>query len=312
MKLFLSFTDMQEFFRFAGLSVKMSRSCAEEAISLTATSPKKLHKYIQAKRMTLGDLGMDIVDVEMVREAMVKAFPIDIKPGLQSPIKSQREDPVNFQQKENRIVNSLYEPDPKFVFHSAGSGSFNSFNSHSSGSGSSGEHEHDHDHDRKRELDITHSNTIDAVDAVTPLNLNLNRKARNVNNPTPTESPFKKRQFNAAQQSLTQQSLNSPLHLRHSKGTNDSDVRMMSRSSTYARSPLRKDHSLFMTKLTRVIEDPTSATFLSSPHTIWVSAALATLPERPSSVARPTVSSPVNVHTELLLMRVASVLKIKH
>ena len=77
---------MQEFFRFAGLSVKMSRSCAEKAISLTATSPKKLFKYIQTKRMTLADLGMDIVDVEMVREALTKAFPLETKPPLQSPV----------------------------------------------------------------------------------------------------------------------------------------------------------------------------------------------------------------------------------
>ena len=303
---------MQEFFRFAGLSVKMSRSCAEEAISLTATSPKKLYKYIQAKRMTLADLGMDIVDVEMVREAMVKAFSTDIIPGLSSPVKLQREDTVQFQQKENRVKNILYEPDTKNDFHPSGSGSLNSFYSNSS----SGK-DRNHDYYKERELDIL-MNTIDAKDTATYFNLNVTRKAKNLNNPTPTDSPFKKRQISAAQ-SLTEQFIHSPLHIRHSvpRGDNDtnnpnSDVRMMSRSSTYARPPFRKDQSLYMTKLTRVVEDPTSATFLSSPHTIWVSAALATLPERPSSVARYTVSSPVNVHTELLLMRVASVLKIKH
>ena len=294
---------MQEFFRFAGLSVKMSRSCAEEAISLTAASPKKLNKYIQANRMTLADLGMDIVDVEMVREAMIKAFPVEIKPRLPSLTK--------FQQKENRGVNNTYESDPNYDFHSScsgsGSGSYNSMSS----SGSVG----DHDYDRKRGLDATHSTAV-AIDASSLLQMSLNRKARNLDNPTPTDSPFMKRQVSVANQCLSDRSLHSPLHARHSvprgdNSTNGSDIYTMS-SSAYARPTLRRDHSLFMTKLTRVIEDPTSATFLSSPHTIWVSAALATLPQRPSSVARPTVSSPTNVHTELLLMRVASVLKIKH
>ena len=65
---------MQDFFHYAGLSVKLSRKCAEECIAKSACSPKKLYKYIGMKRMTLADLGMDIVDEEMVSEALETSF----------------------------------------------------------------------------------------------------------------------------------------------------------------------------------------------------------------------------------------------
>ena len=67
--------DMQEFFRFAGLSIQLSRECAEEAICMDANSPKKLYKYLEdVKGFQLTDLGMDAVDADMVFETLKREF----------------------------------------------------------------------------------------------------------------------------------------------------------------------------------------------------------------------------------------------
>lgn len=60
---------MQEFFRFAGLSIQLSKRCAEEAICMHINSPKKLYKYLQeVDEFSLTALGMDKVDADMVRK----------------------------------------------------------------------------------------------------------------------------------------------------------------------------------------------------------------------------------------------------
>ena len=67
--------DMQEFFRFAGLSIQQSRECAEQAIFMDANSPRKLFKYIEeVKGFQLTDLGMDEVDADMVLQTLRREF----------------------------------------------------------------------------------------------------------------------------------------------------------------------------------------------------------------------------------------------
>jgi hypothetical protein len=74
--------DMQEFFRFAGLSISLSRECAEEAIFMDANSPKKLYKYLaDVKGFILTDLGMDPVDADMVYECLKREFGASIISG---------------------------------------------------------------------------------------------------------------------------------------------------------------------------------------------------------------------------------------
>jgi hypothetical protein len=67
--------DMQEFFRFSGLSVTLSRQCAEHAISMDANSPRKLYKYLEeVKGFYLTDLGMDGLEADMVMKALKREF----------------------------------------------------------------------------------------------------------------------------------------------------------------------------------------------------------------------------------------------
>lgn len=74
--------DMQEFFRFAGLSIQLSRECAEEAIFMDANSPKKLYKYLaDVKGFILTDLGMDPVDADMVYECLKREFGVSTASG---------------------------------------------------------------------------------------------------------------------------------------------------------------------------------------------------------------------------------------
>ena len=42
----LFLADMVDFFRYSGLSVKQSRACAEQSVSMDANSPRKLFKYL--------------------------------------------------------------------------------------------------------------------------------------------------------------------------------------------------------------------------------------------------------------------------
>ena len=75
--------DMQEFFRFAGLSIQLSRECAEEAICMDANSPKKLYKYLEdVKGFQLTDLGMDAVDADMVFETLKREFASGAESGI--------------------------------------------------------------------------------------------------------------------------------------------------------------------------------------------------------------------------------------
>lgn len=67
--------DMQEFFRFSGLSVTLSRQCAEYAISMDANSPRKLYKYlVEVKGFYLTDLGMDALEADMVMKSLAREF----------------------------------------------------------------------------------------------------------------------------------------------------------------------------------------------------------------------------------------------
>lgn len=67
--------EMQEFFRFSGLSMILSRKCAERSILLDANSPKKLYKYVQeVKGFSLMQLGIDEVDSELVFETLNREF----------------------------------------------------------------------------------------------------------------------------------------------------------------------------------------------------------------------------------------------
>lgn len=267
---------MQEFFRFAGLSVKMSRHCAEEAILVSATSPKKLFKYMQSRRLMLTDLGMDIVDAEMVRDALVKAFPVD-----------PRRSPVARIPKEKVVVmTDSFSQGPDLT----------SFKSDSS-------------EGKKDELGaasgLSSANTSSKVPGL-PL---FHRKENVPNGLLSDHSPFKLRQIATA---------------ANNKNT-ENDLRKFAASQYYSKSQLQaysqmqsnsitttRDYDLFMTKLSSVMEGGPGSHFISSPHSIGVSTALASLPNRPSSVYRPQNLNPVTVHTELLLLRAASVLKVKH
>jgi hypothetical protein len=66
---------MEAFFRFAGLSLQLSKRCAEEAIVYDISSPKKLYKYLQEEEgFSLIKLGMDNVDSDMVLETLNREF----------------------------------------------------------------------------------------------------------------------------------------------------------------------------------------------------------------------------------------------
>ena len=45
--------DMIEFFRFAGLSVNISRHCAEQSVNMDANSPRKLFKYLGKQKLEI-------------------------------------------------------------------------------------------------------------------------------------------------------------------------------------------------------------------------------------------------------------------
>lgn len=98
---------MFEFFRFAGLSVNISRHCAEQSVNMDANSPRKLFKYLgthyrnmrlsfknnqtahsltslsvslylslseNVQGFMLTDLGMDTTDADMVLKALKKEY----------------------------------------------------------------------------------------------------------------------------------------------------------------------------------------------------------------------------------------------
>jgi hypothetical protein len=66
---------MEAFFRFAGLSLQLSKRCAEEAIAYDISSPKKLYKFLQDEEgFSLIKLGMDNVDSDMVLETLNREF----------------------------------------------------------------------------------------------------------------------------------------------------------------------------------------------------------------------------------------------
>jgi hypothetical protein len=269
-------TDMQDFFRFAGLSVKMSRHCAEEAIIVSATSPKKLFKYMQSRRLILTDLGMDIVDAEMVRDALFKAFPIDPR---RSPVaRIPREKVV--------VLTDSFSQGPDLT----------SFKSDSS-------------EGKKEEVAVTSGYISANTSAKVPGLPLFHRKENVLNGPLSDHSPFKLRQIATAA----------------SNKNSENDLRKVTSNQFYSKSQLQaysqmqsnsvtttREYDLFMTKLSSVMEGGPGSHFLSSPHSIGVSTALASLPNRPSSVYRPQNLNPVTVHTELLLLRAASVLKVKH
>lgn len=267
---------MQDFFRFAGLSVKMSRHCAEESILISATSPKKLLKFMQTKGLALTDLGMDIVDAEMVRDALLKAYPMDPR---RSPVaRIPRERAV--------LVTDNFSQGPDLT----------SFKSDSSDG-------------KKEELPMTAGFSNANTSAKVP-GLPLFQRKENVQNGLPTDqSPFKLRQIATAANHKNSES-------EHRKGTpnqyySNSQLQAYSQMQSNSITSTR-DYDLYMTKLSSVMEGGPGSNFLSSPHSIGVSTALASLPNRPSSVYRPKNLNPVTVHTELLLLRAASVLKVKH
>lgn len=259
---------MQDFFRFAGLSVKMSRHCAEEAILISATSPKKLFKLMQTRKLALTDLGMDIVDAEMVRDTLIKAFPIDLRRLSITRV------PID------KVQNDSFSQGPDQT----------SFKSDSS---------------EGRKDDNTSANTSAKVPGL-PL---FHRKDSGLNGSLTDQSPFRLRQIMSAANSKN----------------NEYDFKKLASNQYYSKAQLQaysqmqfnssistRDYDLFMTKLSSVMEGEPGSHFLSSPHSIGVSTALASLPDRPSSVYRSHDLSPVTVQTELLLLRAASVLKVKH
>jgi hypothetical protein len=66
---------MMNFFKRAGLSMKKANACAEEAICLDASSPRKLFKYVhEVAGFSLIHLGMDDIDAEMVLEVLNGEF----------------------------------------------------------------------------------------------------------------------------------------------------------------------------------------------------------------------------------------------
>ena len=87
--------DMQEFFRFAGLSIQLSRHCAEESIFMEANSPKKLFKYLkEVKGFILTDLGMDPVDADMVYETLKREFGVSAESASKRRYRSHRRIPL--------------------------------------------------------------------------------------------------------------------------------------------------------------------------------------------------------------------------
>jgi hypothetical protein len=70
---------MMNFFKRAGLSMKKAKACAEEAICLDASSPRKLFKYVhEVAGFSLIHLGMDNIDAEMVLEVLNGEFAASI------------------------------------------------------------------------------------------------------------------------------------------------------------------------------------------------------------------------------------------
>ena len=86
--------DMQEFFRFSGLSVTLSRQCAEHAISMDANSPKKLFKYLEeVEGFYLTDLGMDGLEADMVLKSLKKEFGVQVDKSGKS-ISKKKQNPA--------------------------------------------------------------------------------------------------------------------------------------------------------------------------------------------------------------------------
>lgn len=256
---------MQDFFRTAGLSIRASRSCAEESISVTATSPKKLYLYIQSKRITLEQLGMDLVDAEMVREALWQAFHID-REGFSDNMNGHRADVITHAGDE----------------------------SYSHGPDSTHESKSDSSEDITRAGSYRRRNVLptsvprvsgDASPQRRPSQIHMKRGQRELG----------RRQQQQQQQQISSQSSPHSYYpssyfnsLSYIQGQGPNDKHML------------KLHSA-------VIEDGIPNQFHTSAHSMGVSAALASLPSRPSSVRRS--SNAVTIHTEMLLMRVASILK---
>jgi hypothetical protein len=70
---------MMDFFKRAGLGMRRATACAEEAIYLDASSPRKLYKYVHEKTgFSLIHLGMDNIDAELVLEVLNSEFAASI------------------------------------------------------------------------------------------------------------------------------------------------------------------------------------------------------------------------------------------
>jgi hypothetical protein len=252
---------MQDFFRTAGLSIRASRSCAEESILVTATSPKKLYLYIQSKRITLEQLGMDLVDAEMVMEALWQAFHIDREVnGYRADVITQAGD-----------ESYSHRPDSTHEFKSDSSEDITRTDSY------------------RRNASPTPDPriSVDALPQRRPSQIHIKRGQRELG----------RRQQQQQQQTSSQSCPHSYYpssyfnSLSYIQGQGPNDKRMLKLHST-------------------VIEDGIPNQFHTSAHSMGVSAALACLPSRPSSVHRS--SNAVTIHTEMLLMRVASILKTKY
>ena len=62
MLFFISDTEMQKFFRNAGLTPTKSQACAEEAICQEAHNPRKLFKYVhEVEGFSLMNLGKIVI-----------------------------------------------------------------------------------------------------------------------------------------------------------------------------------------------------------------------------------------------------------
>ena len=259
---------MQDFFRSAGLSIRASRSCAEESISVTATSPKKLYLYIQSKRITLTQLGMDLVDAEMVMEALWQAFHVD-REGFSDHMKGYRGDVITQAGDESYS----HGPDSTHEFKSDSSEDITRTDSYR----------------RRNASPISDPRTsVDALPQRRPSEIRIKRGQRELG----------RRQQQQQQQQTSSQGCPHSYYpssyfnsLSYIQGQGPNDKHML------------KLHSA-------VIEDGIPNQFHTSAHSMGVSAALASLPSRPSSVHRS--SKAVTIHTEMLLMRVASILKTKY
>ena len=276
---------MQEFFRFAGLSVKTSRSCAEEAISLTATSPKKLYKHVQSKRITLEELGMDPVDVEMVMEALWQAFP-SYRKRFAGRLKVRRMDDNSYAEDDSYFDG----PDSSNEFKSDGSEDITRMDDRSTSSRSPSTTTDNSSNRRRRS-----SHTSDV--RISDYTLQQQQIHRTTSNVQLTQRELEEERERQQQLLIAR---NRPHSYYPSSYFN---------SLTYIEGD--GPHDSHMLKLhSNGAEDGILNPFHSSAHSMGVSHALASLPSRPSSAHRP--SNGVTVHTEMLLMRVASILKTRH